>query len=342
MTLHCSGQCQEMLIPSKQTGRQMQKNLHCLFEDNCVACFCFCICFCFCPLQRFQFAIIAVAASLVSAYCLRPYLDRKVVVPSMILRFVPCDQRVCQIGFGRRMAMVLKVLHCWFLLRSTMKRDGIGGDPEEIHFLQPNQICDRAISIGSVKINTSLQMMRELPVSVSSPFCQYNSCTIFNLNVENIRRPTLVLLALNLVLVGTLEWCFEWNVSSCSLALSSARANYPSWYQKFFRCNALCETICCDYGNGRRTDLVRDDAGVSISAICPDCSLYDDAQPPQGALCNRQSSPQGYLSLYQPRAIARRTRRNIAQRQNWLKSYLWISKVLFSAAYKSYCVYCYS
>ena len=86
-----------------------------------------------------------------------------------------------------------------------MKRDGIGGDPEEIHFLQPNQICDRAISIGSVKINTSLQMMRELPVSVSSPFCQSNSCTIFNLNVENIRCPTLVLLALNLVLVGTLE-----------------------------------------------------------------------------------------------------------------------------------------
>ena len=65
----------------------------------------------------------------------------------------------------------------------------------------------------------------------------------------------------------------------------------------FFRCNALCETICCDYGNGRRTDLLRDDAGVSISAICPDCSLYDDAQPPQGALCNRQSSPQAYLSL---------------------------------------------
>ena len=37
-----------------------------------------------------------------------------------------------------------------------MKRDCIGGDPEEIHFLQPNQICDRAISIGSVKINPSL------------------------------------------------------------------------------------------------------------------------------------------------------------------------------------------
>ena len=50
-----------------------------------------------------------------------------------------------------------------------MKRDCIVGDPEEIHFLQPHQICDRAISIGSVKINTSLQMMRELSVSVSSP-----------------------------------------------------------------------------------------------------------------------------------------------------------------------------
>ena len=42
---------------------------------------------------------------------------------------------------------------------------------------------------------------------------------------------------------------------------------------------------------------------VFPSAICPDCSLYDDAQPPQGALCNRQSSPQGYLSLYHPPAI---------------------------------------
>ena len=63
------------------------------------------------------------------------------------------------------------------------------------------------------------------------------------------------------------------------------------------RCKAWCGTICRDYGNGGRTDL----AGMTSvfpSAIWPDCSLYDDAQPPLGALCNRQSPPQGYLSSY--------------------------------------------
>ena len=63
------------------------------------------------------------------------------------------------------------------------------------------------------------------------------------------------------------------------------------------RCKAWCGTICRDYGNGGRTDL----AGMTSvfpSAIWPDCSLYDDAQPPLGALCNRQSPLQGYLSSY--------------------------------------------
>ena len=70
--------------------------------------------------------------------------------------------------------------------------------------------------------------------------------------------------------------------------------------QTVAHCTALCvgqsvvimvmeeEQICCGM-----TLL------VFPSAICSDCSLYDDAQSPQGALCNRQSSPQGYLSLYQ-------------------------------------------
>ena len=67
--------------------------------------------------------------------------------------------------------------------------------------------------------------------------------------------------------------------------------------EKLVCCKAWCGTICRDYGNGGRTDL----AGMTSvfpSAIWPDCSLYDDAQPPLGALCNRQSPPQGYLSSY--------------------------------------------
>ena len=67
--------------------------------------------------------------------------------------------------------------------------------------------------------------------------------------------------------------------------------------EKLVCCKAWCGTICRDYGNGGRTDL----AGMTSvfpSAIWPDCSLYDDAQPPLGALCNRQSPLQGYLSSY--------------------------------------------
>ena len=87
--------------------------------------------------------------------------------------------------------------------------------------------------------------------------------------------------------------------------------------QTVAHCTALCvgqsvvimvmeeEQICCGM-----TLL------VFPSAICSDCSLYDDAQSPQGALCNRQSSPQGYLSLYQL-AIAGLPRRMYRpQRQN--------------------------
>ena len=73
--------------------------------------------------------------------------------------------------------------------------------------------------------------------------------------------------------------------------------NEKSAEKIFLRCKAWCGTICRDYGNGGRTDL----AGMTSvfpSAIWPDCSLYDDAQPPLGALCNRQSPPQGYLSSY--------------------------------------------
>ena len=261
MTLHCSVQCQEMLIPSKQTGRQMQKNLHCLFEDNCVACFCFCIRFCFCPLQRFQFAIIAAATRLVSASCFLwqntpaiPWLESGGTLGDLALRTMwpkglP-DRLRQKDGDGFESSPLL------IFVEINHEKGWYWRWPWGNTFLQPNQICDRKISIASVKINTSLQMMRELPVSVSSPFCQSNSCTIFNLNLESFQRPTLVLLALNLVSLGTLEWCFEWNVSLCSQALSSYRANYPSRHQNFLaamRCVRQSvvimvmeeEQICC-------------------------------------------------------------------------------------------------